>query len=169
MRVKGYTAFMELHAGQSFNRGLYRVHNDRSASATREYFTVAYPKLASRLVPFGFDWLGRQFAIDFGRLEGSNPLVMLLEPGSGEALEIPASFVDFHDIELVEYGEAALASEFFEAWAAADASQLPLANKLCVGYKVPLFLGGTDDLANLETVDMDVYWTLSAQLIAGIS
>jgi hypothetical protein len=36
-----------------------------------------------------------------------------------------------------------------------------------VGYRVPLFLRGQDDIANLELVDIDVYWTIVGQLIVG--
>jgi hypothetical protein len=36
----------------------------------------------------------------------------------------------------------------------------------CVGYRKPLFLGGADNLTNVEMLDLDVYWTLTAQLIA---
>ncbi|WP_277621809.1 T6SS immunity protein Tdi1 domain-containing protein, partial [Caballeronia zhejiangensis] len=35
----------------------------------------------------------------------------------------------------------------------------------CVGYRIPLFLGGKDVMDNLETSNLDVYWTLMAQLI----
>ena len=34
----------------------------------------------------------------------------------------------------------------------------------CVGYKVPLFLGGADDIGDLELADLDVYWTITGQL-----
>jgi Domain of unknown function (DUF1851) len=37
----------------------------------------------------------------------------------------------------------------------------------CVGYQVPLFLGGKDSLENLEITDLDVYWSLSGQLRQG--
>jgi hypothetical protein len=33
-----------------------------------------------------------------------------------------------------------------------------------VGYRVPLFLGGSDTLENLEVTDLDVYWTICGQL-----
>jgi hypothetical protein len=37
---------------------------------------------------------------------------------------------------------------------------------MCIGYKKPLFLGGVDWIENLETIDMDVYWTVTAPIIA---
>jgi hypothetical protein len=35
----------------------------------------------------------------------------------------------------------------------------------CVGYKIPLFLGGEDGPDNFEISDLDVYWHITAQLI----
>ena len=40
--------------------------------------------------------------------------------------------------------------------------------KNCVGYKVPLFLGGKDAISNYEETDMEVYWSISAQIISQI-
>lgn len=34
----------------------------------------------------------------------------------------------------------------------------------CVGYKIPLFLGGDDHIGNLQSTDLDVYWTLTGRL-----
>jgi hypothetical protein len=57
-----------------------------------------------------------------------------------------------------------LASDFFRAWAATNARELPLAPTHCVGYRVPLFLGGADDVDNLELTDTCTHWQLMAQL-----
>ena len=35
----------------------------------------------------------------------------------------------------------------------------------CVGYKIPLFLGGNDEISNLEITDMEIYWGICGQLI----
>lgn len=35
----------------------------------------------------------------------------------------------------------------------------------CVGYKVPLFLNGQDDIDNRELSDMEVYWGLMGQMV----
>jgi len=125
-------------------------------------------EFARRANCFGCDWLGRQFALDSRRLNGREPLVLMAEPGTGEVLEIPATFSSFHDKELVEFGEEALARSFFEQWAVDNAQSLPLAASQCVGYRVPLFLGGLDTVDNLELIDLDVYWTLCGQLRHGV-
>ena len=35
----------------------------------------------------------------------------------------------------------------------------------CAGYVIPLFLGGNDDITNLEDSDMEVYWNIMMQIL----
>jgi type VI secretion system (T6SS) immunity protein Tdi1 len=69
--------------------------------------------------------------------------------------------------ELVTYRDAALASDFFDEWSQANPEQLSIRSDTCVGYRVPLFLGGSDMIENLEIVDKDVYWSIYGQLRRG--
>lgn len=151
----------ERFGGCTFGAGIYRVHSAMSAGQAHEWIAEAFPPYADAVSCFGFDWLGRQFAADH-RLGDADPSVVIFEPGTGDVLEIPVPFSRFHDEELVQEGEAALAQSFFDA---ATRAGMQLSFDQCAGYRVPLFLGGTDDVANLDVVDLDVYWTLHAQLI----
>jgi hypothetical protein len=165
----GYGELAARFAGCSFDYGLYRLHDATSGPKARASIAQAFPELAQRTVPFGRDWLGRQFALDAAREQQGEYLVLLLEPGTGEALEIPMPFAAFHNEELVDYRDAALASEFFAAWSRDPdhAKLLPLAGDQCVGYRVPLFLGGRDVVDNLDVIDIDVYWSICGQLRQG--
>jgi hypothetical protein len=125
----------------------------------------AFPSYRGRIACFGFDWLGRIFALDL-RSEGAQSSVLMIEPGTGESFEIPTSFADFHNIELVEYAADALSKPFFDEWIAGG-GESPRVTE-CIGYRVPLFLGGSDTVENLEKVDLDVYWHLHGQLIQKI-
>lgn len=145
--------------GLSFGGGLYRVHTDASADAMQEHLRVAFPEAPGHAKPYGYDWLGRQFCATTDEAFATS---LMFEPGTGEVLEIPVPFADIHDQEFVEYGDAALASDFFSAYTATGA---PPKVTECVGYMRPLFLGGADVVANLELIDLDVYWHLAAQLI----
>ncbi|TDW69691.1 DUF1851 domain-containing protein [Kribbella pratensis] len=142
--------------GCSFEHGLYRVHTDASAEAAAQFTDAAFPEFRGRFDYLGFDWLGRQFAADNKRGAGADPEVMMLEPETGEALEIPVPVSAFHDDELVEYTDEALASSFNAEWMAGHESALRLDQ--CAGYRVPLFLGGDDVVANLEVSDLSVCW-----------
>ncbi len=162
----GYPELAGRFAGCSFENGIYRLHDEGTGPRGEAWIAEAFPKFASRGCPFGYDWLGRQFAVDSGRLEGGEPLVLLFEPGTGEVLEIPFTFARFRE-QLDELREPALAGSFFASWAQANPGLLPLDVAWCVGYKVPLFLGGKDTIENLEVIDLEVYWSMSGQLRQG--
>lgn len=155
---------LEAVTGCSFNGGLYRVHNATTAALAQRFVGDAFPAYATRTACFGFDWLGRQFAVDHAGGVPNDPAVVMFEPGTGEVLEIPVPFSRFHDEELVDFADAALAREFFDAWASMGPDSLPLPFDRCVGYRIPLFLGGRDIQENLEVIDIDVYWTITTQL-----
>jgi hypothetical protein len=162
----GYSQLAEEFAGRSFEDGLYRLHDDVSGPAAEALVAGAFPEYASRACAFGFDWLGRQFAIDSTRIEGGEALVLMMEPGTGKALEVPLTFAAFHE-ELGALREPALAAGFFAEWATANPALVPVKLAECVGYRVPLFLGGNDDIVNLEVIDLNVYWTVCGQLRLG--
>lgn len=144
--------------------GAYRLHRAEDVRRFTELAKEAFPNYADRITCFGVDWLGRQFATDASRIAGGQPQVLLLEPGTGEALEVPVGYEGFHASELVEAADAAVAYGFFRQWL--NSGGVCPSYGQCIGYKQPLFLGGADDVANLELADLDVYWSLSAQLLA---
>ncbi len=69
-----------------------------------------------------------------------------------------------HDEEIADYSEDSLASDFFEEWYESD-DGCDIPHDKCVGYKVPLFLNGEDNISNLELSDMDVYWNIMGQMM----
>jgi hypothetical protein len=152
--------------GVNVDDGLYRVYSARRAMAATAMAQTAMPALQGRIECFGADWLGRHFALDRARRDNGENLVLMLEPGTGEALEIPASVRSFHDTELVDYAEEALAVAFYTAWRESSGDLEPLDDRSCVGYSTPLFLGGTDDVTNLVRSDMEVYWHVMGELRA---
>lgn len=149
--------------GRSFNRGMYRVGSERNISSWNDWVLSAFPSFSDRIDCFGVDWLGRIFAVDYQRKENGYPGVLMFEPGTAEALEIPCNVETFHNNELVQYREEALAESFYFRWISAGGRPPKLDQ--CIGYKKPLFLGGADAVENLELSDLDVYWTIAAQII----
>jgi hypothetical protein len=101
------------------------------------------------------------------RNEDGEPHLAVVEIGSGEVLELPYTFVEFHE-RLIEEQRAAFLSENFNEWKLANLKKIPLDTSSCVGYKVPLFLGGQDEIENLDVVSLDVYWSINGQLRLGV-
>lgn len=87
----------------------------------------------------------------------------MFEPGTGEALEVPCDIQTFHDHELIAFCEEVLAADFHKAWLESGGGEPGYSQ--CIGFRKPLFLGGTGDLDNFELSDLGVYWHLMAQLI----
>jgi len=154
---------IRLFGGKTFDQGIYRLLGCADVENATLALTQCFPEFAGRITPFAKDWLGRHFALDKARSANGKNLVLMLEVGAGEAMEIPANIQEFHNIELVEYANEALSSSFFEQWKkASGVEQVPYDQ--CVGYKIPLFLGGSDLVENLELIDGDVYVNVCGQL-----
>ncbi len=152
------------YGGATFDHGLYRIHDAASSAVATQAVTYAYGHPEIPLTCFGFDWLGRQFALDRRRGSADDPEVLLLEPGTGEAFEVPVPYSAFHDYGLTEFRHDSVLPEFFDLWRS-EVSNHDLAFENCVGYKTPLFLGGLDETSNLEVIDTEVYWSLAGQML----
>ncbi len=148
--------------GKTFDDGLYRVFQSGEIQGVTEVIKEAFPEFDNRLVPFGFDWLGRVFASDKERVVDGHSQVMMIEFGAGEAMQIPCSSIEFHESELINFADDALSKPFFDQWKASHLGTVPYSK--CVGYRVPLFLGGSDTIENLEVSDRSVYWHVCGQL-----
>lgn len=160
---KPFSQVLNSLGGGSFGGGVYRVIQIADLNVWAQRVNLAFPIFEERITCFSYDWLGRVFAEDPARLVGGLPGVVMFEPGTGDALEIPSNILTFHDEEILQFGDAALATSFFQQWLK-QGGKRPAASE-CVGYKLPLFLGGKDDVRNLELCDIDVYWHISSQLI----
>jgi hypothetical protein len=155
--------FLSEYQGTTFNRGLYRVLSSRTTEKWSHLIAAGFPDYADRIWPFACDWLGRMFVLDNERIINGNPLILMMEPGTGEALQVPADFREFHEKILIDDADAAVAVDAFEEWMMIHPTDLRLDQ--CIGYITPLFLGGKDEPENFETSDLEVYWGICAQLL----
>lgn len=151
--------FLKAMGGKTFLNGMYRIFTENSLPKWNSIVEQTFPKYKNVISVFGYDWFGRIFALNKVR-----NTVLLFEPGTGDVFDIPANIADFHDVEIVEHHPDSLLSEYFEKWFEANDNFVLPINK-CVGYKVPLFLNGDDELYNLEVSDMEVYWEIMMPLI----
>jgi hypothetical protein len=157
------TGVLGNYGGASFRGGIYRIASEEMSRELGAVLTRMWPEYGGSMACFAFDWRGRFFAV---RLEAKGKLgdVMLFEPGSGDSYEIPMDIERFHNEELVGFDEEALSAKLFREWSAAH--RAGPAYSRCVGYKVPLFLGGQEDLTNLQESELEIYLELCAQLWA---
>ncbi|WP_028973062.1 T6SS immunity protein Tdi1 domain-containing protein [Spirochaeta cellobiosiphila] len=149
--------------GKTFNNGLVRVCTKKGAYKLTRCFEKMYSNGKDNILVFAFDWLGRHFAIDYTGKNSTEDQTFLLEPGSGEHLLIPAGVEGFFNYILINLAQDALAAESFNEWF--NISKTVIGFDECVGYKVPLFLGGDDDFHNFEITNTEVYIEICIQLL----
>ncbi len=146
--------------------GAYRLHLNDDVIRFTACAAEVFQQQADQFQCFGSDWMGRQFALDRSRMVGGEPQVVLLDPETQEILEIPCGYQEFHEIELVRYPNETVEYDRFKEWLSSG-GQVPKYGT-CVSPKTPLFLGGKDTFDNLETTDLEVYWSINGQILAQI-
>jgi hypothetical protein len=153
-------------AGKVLNGGLYRLFDDTLFEAAEAFIDEAYPAWKDHLGPFGCDWMGRIYAVDGSKRRDANGQLcaVLLDPATRDLLKVPASVGDFHNLVAVSDPNLAFESDLWTIWRQQSGRDLEYGE--VAGWKVPAFLGGQLDLANLEVQLIRVYWGIASQLIA---
>ena len=159
-----YKLFLRELSGKQFGQGLFTVFKEKDIKEWQKNIAYAFPAYKNKTALFGYDWLGRCFGVSEDKKDKGK--VLLFEIGTGQVLSTDCSFEEFINHEIPLNSDACLASQFHEQWL--GAAEKPLVYGRCVGYKVPLFLGGKDDISNLEDSDMDVYWSILSQILRQI-
>jgi len=152
------TLFAEC-GGASINNGLYRVHTYSSGIAWSEALQQYFSGIGKTILSFGYDWIGRQYAI----VHGIDNILLMFDPATFESFQIAGSVVDFHNRDLTEDRDATVSENSFKT-VLVNLKISELTFQQCIGYKVPLFLGGQDNYDNYEVVDMEVYWDIQYQM-----
>lgn len=161
-----FEAFMHV-VKQSYDQGALRFlpvsgsPNLADANGPNGWLS-SWPQTTLGLWVFAYDWLGRPYGFNRGRTLGGEPTISRLDVGSGKVLDADVGFSTFVSDLLVEQREEVLALDFFREWL--DVAGRPLRPTECVGLRVPRFLGGRDEVANLEITSVRVYLDLTGQL-----
>lgn len=153
-----YKAFIKKFGGKQFAQGLFNAFTQDDLKKMEKLLYKAYPGFTGNVKLFGYDWLGRIFGL--AKKKGKE-IVLLFEIGALDVLEIPCDFLSFLNGEIPDYHGECLASDFFNRWKSVGA---PPKYGRCIGYKIPLFLGGEDALDNMEDSDLEVYWYLLSEI-----
>lgn len=163
-----YTEFINKVARSSFDDGALRFLLPTTEPSLESWnapsgWMAEWPNIPKFFTVFAFDWQGNQYGFDKRRQVNGEPLVGMLEPGAGKLLKLPTTFAEFIGREVVQNREALLACSFYRKWL--EQGRLP-AYEECVGYRVPLFLNGSDEIENLEISNMEVYLSITGQAYA---
>jgi hypothetical protein len=75
--IPGLGELFARFGGTSFNRGLYRIIRASDVLEWNARIALAFPESADSTICFGYDWLGRAFAVDVQRLEQGQPGVVM--------------------------------------------------------------------------------------------
>jgi hypothetical protein len=148
--------------GATLANGFYRFHSPSSAQAGNARCARLVSGFAGNFYCFAFDWFGRELAIDLRKPDGD---VIVVDPGGGEYLRSDEPFSSWHDCVAGE--EDPLAYPYYLEWREANPDAGPVGFDQCIGYLVPLFLGGVDEISNLALTDREVYFEICVQLSNG--
>ena len=155
-----YETLLEYLGGTQFAKGLFTIIEKSKVDEWSDRVYTMFPVFKDSSKVFAYDWRGRCFGIDVSN--GLDNYVIIFDPGTVNTYEIPLNLLDFLNIAIPGATKKCLDSELFIKWYKKEKSVL--LKSQCVGFKTPLFLGGKDELSNIEVSDIDVYWYLMTQI-----
>jgi len=150
---------LEKFSGMAFENGLFKIHTIGSFYLWTEITFEFFKKYKGNSYCFAFDWVGRQYAVNYS---GGKTFILLLDPATAKVFELEADIQTFLSEELDDFKNSHLEIEKFKTLSKKIAPNLQFSQ--CIGFKKFLFLGGKDELDNFEVSDMEVYWELSYQI-----
>lgn len=144
--------------GRSFNHGLIRFHSSTSRPRWAGIIKNHIRLSPSETLPLFFDWEGRN--VFFHRESGRTYFV---DPSTNEVDWVTQSIVELLEKICSNEGPDVLDEEDFEA-ARRHLGGPSLGFDECIGFVLPLFLGGSEEPSNREVTDMEVFWEINRQL-----
>ena len=152
--------FIEAFSGKEFGNGAFKVFKKEEIEKWTNIVWEMFPDFTMGFSIFGYDWLGRIYATDT-----IGNVIFVFDPGTNDVMDLLCEFSFFINKTLPKNAKDILALKFYKKWLKKNDKP---AYSNCVGYKVPLFLCGKDKIENCEETDMEVYWSILAQIVAKI-
>ena len=150
-----------------YNDGTYTLLARTEAASLTDLAASVFPVAAGNIAVFAADWMGRLFATDKGELDrGGSATVVCFDLAEPSSFTTDANFDDFHNLVAVEQMDDLLNMYQYREWIESGPS--PADGERCIGYKVPLFLGGEDAVSNMEVSDRSVYLHMLAEMFRAI-
>ncbi len=147
-------------SGASFENGLFKIHTVGSFYLWTEMAFEYFKKYKGNSYCFAFDWVGRQYAVNYSN---GKTLILMLDPATAEVFELDGDIGSFLSDGIDDFKVDGLELEKFNTLTEVFPD---LKFGQCLGFKKFLFLGGQDEVSNLEVIDMEVYWELNYQIYA---
>ena len=160
-----FTALVERHAGETFGGGLLRLLPTIGRPNIRDWngpdgWHSDWPSVRDS-VAFASNWRGNLFLFDRARLPTGERKIAFLELATGEYEVIDYPFRWFIG-ELLPRQEGLLAAADLEHWQAIG-GRVPKRDE-CVGLRIPLVVGGQDEVANFEVLFLNVWVSIAGQI-----
>ena len=162
MATPGYSTISSKIAGQMIGDGLLYFFTQADGPNAQQFLVDAFPEFSGNAVPFARDWLGRVFAVNRMGIPEGTARLFLVEPGAAEVFEIDENFENFLNVALVNEPDTYLESDLWEVWRSSGGGAPNIDQ--CVGFKTPLFLGGSGEIGNLELSDLQIYWHICGRM-----
>lgn len=149
--------FLEYVRGKTFLNGLYTIFKKEDIQKWNDIIGNYFPNYKNTFEVLSYDWLGRIYVID-----NNTKMIKLFDPEEYKCYATDMDITVFHE-EIVNDPDGILSINYFNNWFEENKHKV-IKYGNCVGFKVPLSLGGKDELDNLEEIDMDVYWTITLDI-----
>ena len=143
--------------GRSYENGLVRIHTVDSSEYWTELVVEYFTEYQDKVHCFAYDWCARQFALGH---KNNELTIYMFDPSSGEVYELESDIISFFNVDLVKFRNDTLLEDDFKSLVGSMILDL---NKV-YGFKKSLFLGGEENLDNMELSDIEVYWEMCRQL-----
>lgn len=150
-----YRTFIIAFGGIQFGGGLFTAFAKADIRYWEEKIADVFPEHKGNFLLFGHDWMGRCYAID---RFSEDERILVFDPGALEVYDIPLKFNDFVNKAIPMNPNECLAIDSFMKWH--KTTEGVISDIECVSYKIPPFLGGADELENLEISNLVDYWQI---------
>ena len=158
--------FIRCFGGQQLLNGMFTIFKKNDLEKWEKNVKGFFNILKDEFNLFGYDWQGNCYGVILNNTAALCENVVMFEIGTNKMLSFNCNFNTFINKTFIDQLNAILVPQFFEN--AVNQCDEKIEYEKCIGYKVPLFLGGQDIISNLEYSDMDVYWTVLTQVIESI-
>lgn len=146
-----------------YNNGIYTFVTRAEATVLNELAARVFSLTAGKVTVYAVDWMGRLFASNANFLDSAGSSTMFcLDFADATSFTTEVDFETFHNRTAVDMKRELFNLDQYDDWIAHGPA--PSDAESCIGYKIPLFLGGKDCRENMELTDRAVYLHLQAEL-----